>query len=164
MNATIILNHNQVQQILKRVAYQVYEQNFEAKSIYIAGISGRGETLAALLEEELQSISKLKTHLLSIHLLKEKPLDGVSITGNPIPPSACLLLVDDVLNTGKTLLYAIKPFLNTIPAKLQTFVLVDRNHRNYPVAADYIGISLSTTLQEHVAVEIEQGKIQVYLK
>ena len=65
-----------------------------------------------------------------------------------------LVLVDDVLNSGTTLMYAVKHFLNVPLKQFNTAVLVNRNHKKYPVKADFKGISLSTSLQEHISVEV----------
>ncbi len=162
---TQILSDSDVRKTMKRLAYQVYERNFDEKEIVIAGITGRGTAVAEMLSQELQEICKLKVKFTEIRLDKDNPSkDGVTLHPAVVPEGKCIVVVDDVLNTGKTLVYALLPFVGSKPKKIQTLVLVDRNHKAFPVSADYIGISLSTTLQEHVEVSIEKGKVNVYLK
>jgi pyrimidine operon attenuation protein/uracil phosphoribosyltransferase len=64
-------------------------------------------------------------------------------------------LIDDVANSGKTLSFALKPFLEYQPKKIQTLVLVERSHKAFPVQPDYVGLSVATTIQEHIYVEVE---------
>lgn len=166
MITTQILNHTQFNQIIKRLAYQVYEQHFDEKGIVIAGIDGRGFDLAKILATEIEQISKLKVELTAIVLNKENPTEKqIELSNKQIKSTQkSVLVVDDVLNTGKTLLYGLIPFVNQKARKISTLVLVDRNHKNFPIAANFIGISLSTTLQEHVEVQIVKDKVQVFLK
>jgi pyrimidine operon attenuation protein/uracil phosphoribosyltransferase len=65
-----------------------------------------------------------------------------------------IIVVDDVANSGKTMLYALQPFLRNQPKKIQTLALVDRTHKTFPVHTDYVGFALATTLQEHIFVEV----------
>jgi pyrimidine operon attenuation protein/uracil phosphoribosyltransferase len=163
---TQILNDSQVKQILKRLAYQVYESNFNEKELVIAGIEGRGVKVAALLCEQLTEISKLKLHTTDIVMDKSNPADKQIVLSNTKLKTTdkVVIVVDDVLNTGKTLLYSLIPLVAQKARKIQTLVLVDRNHKTFPVAANYIGTQLSTTLQEHIEVKITQNKINVFLK
>jgi pyrimidine operon attenuation protein / uracil phosphoribosyltransferase len=163
---TQILGDPQVKQIMKRLAYQVYENNFNEKELIIAGVEGRGTQIAEMLCKELASICKIKLHSTAIVLDKSNPVEKQVILGNIAlkVTNKVVIVVDDVLNTGKTMLYALIPFVKDKAAKIQTLVLVDRNHKTFPVAADYIGTQLNTTLQEHIEVSIEKGKVQVYLK
>ncbi len=160
-----ILNDTQVKQILRRIAYQVYENNFSEKELIIAGIEGRGFSIAKMLHEQLEMISKIKLILIEVQLDK-KNLTETSVNLSDAKTKTQdknVLIVDDVLNTGKTMIYAFLPFLRARCKKIQTVVLVDRDHKSFPVSADFIGISLSTTLQEHVSVTIEKNKVNVYL-
>lgn len=161
-----ILNDVQVKQMIKRIAYQVYENHFNDKELIIAGIEGRGSHIAQLIFDELISISKLKAKLLTISLDKENPTgSSVSLSDEKVKlADKSVIVVDDVLNTGRTLVYALTPFIRAKAKRIQVAVLVDRNHKNFPIAVDYIGIQLSTTLQEHVDVTIEKRKVNVYLR
>jgi len=162
---TKIVDAVQVKKIIRRMAYQIFERNFDSKELVFAAISGQGIEVARQLIEELAEISKIKLQLIEVQIDKTNPLPSnvvldpvVKLTGKTI------VMVDDVLNTGRTLIYSFSPFLNLQVKSIQVAVLVDRNHPSYPVNADYKGISLQTTLQEHVSVEIERKKINVYLK
>ncbi|MEI6507635.1 MAG: phosphoribosyltransferase family protein [Bacteroidota bacterium] len=160
-----ILDNSQVQQVLKRIAYQIYENNFREKELIIAGIDGNGYIVAGMIEEQLKLICKLKITRIKTSIDKKNPSEktmklsdlGLKLEGKNI------LVVDDVLNTGKTMAYALLPFLKGNAKQIHTAVLVDRDHKNFPVRADFIGISLSTTLQDHVDVVIDKKTISVYL-
>jgi pyrimidine operon attenuation protein/uracil phosphoribosyltransferase len=162
---TLILDHHQIQQKLNRLAYQVYEAHYKDAEIIVAGIEPKGASLAIRLAEKLRSISNKKIGLATLKVNKDNPLQselicekgGCDFAGKPV------VLVDDVLNTGRTMIYGIKYFLEYPIKQLSTVVLVDRDHKLYPVRADYIGLSLSTNLQEHVEVEMKDGNDAVYL-
>ena len=160
-----ILNDTQVKQILKRIAYQVYENNFNEKELIIGGIDGNGFLVAQMLCEEISAVSKLKTSLIKVSLNKKEPSEkNLKVSDEKIDlHDKNILLVDDVLNTGRTMIYALLPFIRAHSKKIHTAVLVDRDHKSFPVSADFIGISLSTTLQEHITVNIDNKKVNVYL-
>ena len=149
-----LLNQKQTLQKIRRIAYQIYEQNFEESDIIIAGINGEGFTFAEILVDELRKISTLKIHIAKLTLDKQannqpdiKIESGVDTFYNK-----SVVLCDDVLNTGRTLAFSLHPFLSIPLKKLQVAVVVDRNHPRYPIAADYVGYSLSTTLNERIEV------------
>ena len=166
MADTLILNSKQIQQKINRIAYEIYENNYDEKDIIIAGIGGNGYFLAKRIDEVLKKISPIKTTLIEIIIDKKNPLSKeiiISLTENELK-NKVIVLVDDVLNSGKTLIFGAKPFLSTPIKRLTTAVLVDRGHNRYPIKADFVGLSLSTTLQEHITVEIDgKGKESVYL-
>ena len=151
---TQILDKIQLQQKVNRLAWQIYEQNYSEKEIIVVGIEKRGVELSIRISDVISSISDIKVINSTVKLDKENPfstdivfsLDADSIENKVV------VLVDDVLNTGKTLIYTAKEFLSVPLKKLSTLVLVNRNHNRYPVKADYEGMSLSTTLQEHINV------------
>lgn len=163
---TLVLNDKQIEQKINRIAYEIYENNYEEKDIIIAGIAPNGFFLAQKITKVLEKISPIKVRLLEIEIDKENPiaekvkfeLSDKEIKGKVI------LLVDDVLKSGKTLIYGARYFLSAPVKRLSTVVLVDRNHTRYPIKADYVGISLATTLKEHISVELgKKGKQAVYL-
>jgi pyrimidine operon attenuation protein/uracil phosphoribosyltransferase len=166
MSKIEILNATQIRQKLNRLAYEVYENNFNEKEILIAGIAGNGYAVAKRLEEILKKISPLKTTLGKITLNKENPLSKepeMDFSEKDFK-NRSVILVDDVLNSGKTLIYGVKVFLDKPVKKLNTVVLVDRSHTRYPVKADFVGLSLSTTLQEHIIADLsKKGEEVVYL-
>ena len=160
-----ILNINEIDQKLKRLAWQVYEKNSDEKEIIVVGISERGLILAKQLADHIQEISNIKTKISHLELDKDNPYNKeVSLNLKEKEYSnKVVILVDDVLNSGKTLMYAAKHFLTTRLTSLSIMVLVDRNHNRYPIKADYIGLSLATTLQEYINVDLKGADKGVYL-
>ncbi|CAL2075185.1 phosphoribosyltransferase domain-containing protein [Tenacibaculum sp. 190524A02b] len=166
MNTTnnIILDNLQVEQKIKRIAYQIYESNSNEKEIVIAGISKNGYLLAQKIADNLSLISSLKIILCEVFINKKKPIDSVSTSlASSDYKNKPLVLVDDVLNSGTTLIYGVKHFLNVPLKRFKTAVLVNRNHKKYPVKADFKGISLSTSIKEHVTVEFNDKETIAYL-
>lgn len=163
---TQILAHVQVQKIIKRMAYQIYEKHFDQKELVFAAVVGQGLDIAKLVQTELLGISKIKISLVEVTLSKDKP--GFNSATLNVDLKICkgksVILFDDVLNTGRTLIYAMHPFLQLEIKSIQVAVLVDRNHHSFPVSADYIGLSLQTTLQDHVSVTFKANKVSVYLE
>lgn len=162
-----ILNHQQIQQKLDRIAYQILEDNFDEQEIIVAGILPRGNFLAARLKNILDTIAPFKTKLIHIELEKQSStLMAKTDADLQVCANKVVILVDDVLNSGKTLAYGFGVFLDVPLKKLRTVVLVDRNHKNFPVTTDYAGIALSTVLKEHIEVVLseEGGKDEVYLR
>jgi pyrimidine operon attenuation protein/uracil phosphoribosyltransferase len=160
-----ILNHTEIQHKINRIAYQIYEANVEETEIVIAGINGGGLKFAKKIQEVLQKITGVNIILCTVLMDKKNPLQsGVSTS---LPDSEYInksvVLVDDVLNSGTTLIYGVHHFLRVPLKQLKTAVLVNRNHKKYPVKADYKGISLSTSLQEHINVEFSAKNDAVYL-
>ena len=166
MSKTLILNSKQIQQKINRIAYEIYENNYDEKEIIVAGIASNGYVLAKHITSVLQKISPLKTKLIEIVINKKNPLASeikIILTDKELQ-NKVIILVDDVLDSGRTLIFGAKPFLAIPIKRLTTAVLVDRGHNRYPIKADFVGLSLSTTLQEHVTVEIDKkGKEAVYL-
>jgi pyrimidine operon attenuation protein / uracil phosphoribosyltransferase len=161
-----ILNSTQIHQKIRRIAYEIYENNFEEHEMIIAGIQGQGYTMAKLLAQELQEISPINVHFVKIVFDKNSPYDNSAVfdCDERFLEKKTIVVVDDVLNTGRTLAYSLSPFL-TIPIKrLQVAVMVDRDYRRFPIKADFVGYSLSTTMTDHISVELEnEEKIGIYL-
>jgi pyrimidine operon attenuation protein / uracil phosphoribosyltransferase len=160
-----ILSHQEIQHKIRRIAYQIYEANVEEKEIVIAGIEGGGLNFAKKIQHVLENITDADILLCKVSLNKSNPLEGEVRTSIPTEGYAnkSIVLVDDVLNSGTTLIYGVHHFLQTPLKQLKTAVLVNRNHKKYPVKADYKGISLSTSLQEHVHVKFQSKNDMVYL-
>lgn len=152
---TLLLNNHQIAQRINRIAYQIYEDNFEEKEIIILGIWQNGFILAQKIQNALNEICDLKTRLLELRIDKQNQVDHeVTIGGNREDlVGKSIILVDDVLNSGKTLIYSMKEILKIDTRKIRTVLLVDRDHRRYPILTDFVGMTLSTTFQEHVSVE-----------
>lgn len=166
MSKVKILNTLQIQQKINRIAFEIYENNFSEKEIVVVGIDGNGYKFAGILVAKLKEISKIKITFSKLVINKQKPWDNeVSLDlDHKKVANKTIILVDDVLNSGKTLMYAVKLFLNQPLKKLNTVVLVDRSHTNFPVKADFVGLRLSTTLQNHIEADFgKSGKEAVYL-
>lgn len=161
--STTVLNHAEVNQKIERIAWQIYEEFYDEQEVIIAGIASRGYWLAKALVAKLEEISQLKVSLHELSLDKDHPIEGKAEISPTIPDleNRCVVVVDDVLKSGSTLIYGVKYFLDFPLKSLKTVVLVDRNHKRFPVKADFKGLSLSTSLKEHVSVEIEQEPFSV---
>ncbi len=163
----LVLNSRQIQQKIDRIAYQILEDNLEETEIILAGIIAHGFGLATRLKNLLEEIAPFKVTLISINLDKESS----SLIGSlSIPVENCsnkvVILVDDVLNSGKAMAYAFGIFLDIPLKKIRTVVLVDRNHKVFPIATDFTGMALSTVLKEHVDVVLDEAGQEdaVYLR
>lgn len=153
-----ILDQATAEKKMRRMALEILENNIDETGIILAGVRESGTVVAKHMQELLSEISAVKTELISITLDKREPKE-VTLSKEMDFTNKVIILVDDVANSGKTLLYALKPFLAFHPKKIQMLVLVERSHNSFPVHPDYVGLSVSTTLQEHIYVEVEDGKI-----
>lgn len=164
MNGQLILTPQKVKQKLKRIALQILERNHE-KKIILVGIEKRGLELAQLLAEDLQRFGPHPVTVAFIRINKENPLENpvVSHIEHDDLLQSALIIVDDVQNSGRTMMYAVRHFLDLPIPSIQTCILVNRGHNQFPVHCDYVGLALSTTLQEHVRVEVSGSEVEVYL-
>lgn len=164
MGQNIILNHQEIEHKIRRIAYQIYETFADEKEIVLAGISSNGYLLAEKISVVLKNISDITIVLCEVKIDKQNPFNPVttSIT-KEVYSDKNLVLVDDVLNSGTTLVYGVKHFLEVPIKKFKTVVLIDRNHKKFPVKADFKGISLSTSSKEHVHVVFEEPNNYAYL-
>ena len=160
----IILTHKEIAHKTKRIAYQIFETFVNEEEVILAGIANNGYLFAQKIATELALISDLKVTLCEVKINKQNPQSPVTTS---IPSAEyqnkALVLIDDVLSTETTLIYGVKHFLEVPLSKFKTAVLVDRNHKKYPVKADFKGISLSTSLQEHIQVVFEEDNSYAYL-
>lgn len=161
-----ILTHQQVAPILKRMAYQIVESNSLAKQICLVHIEGQGKALADIIEKELLSITTQPIVRVGIQIDKKNPkIETTTLNGNLKPSShSGLVVIDDVLNSGKTMMFALSACLGLGFSQIQVAVLVDRSYKHFPIQANFIGTSLSTTLQEHIHVQCRSGKISVFVE
>ena len=162
---TEVLNHKQVGQKITRMAFEIYERNLHASGgMVVAGITGMGTILAHLLATELQKISPLQVEEVEVLLDKQAVTATDVQLSSPIAlKGKTIVLVDDVLNTGKTLVYALKPFLEHDVEKIEIAVLVNRSHGLFPVKPDYTGFELATTYNEHIRVDFSGNNYSVHL-
>jgi len=165
VTSNIILNHQEIEHKIRRIAYQIYESNVDSERVVIAGIESNGYLLAQKLKRELESISHLEIILCKVSINKKAPWSAIETSlKSEKYANESLVLVDDVLNSGSTLIYGVKHFLEVPLKQFKTAVLVNRNHKKYPVKADFKGISLSTSLKEHVEVILEGNQFSATLK
>jgi pyrimidine operon attenuation protein/uracil phosphoribosyltransferase len=154
----LILNEERITRKLQRMAYQIWEHNSGEQEIVLVGIEGSGLAVAEALGKRLREISPIGIKVVSLRVNKKQPLeDGVGLTENLNGRS--VVLVDDVANSGRTLLYGLKPLLAFEPKKILIAVLVDRKHKSFPVSPDIVGHEVATTLQDHIVVECEENRI-----
>lgn len=158
-----ILDAGQIERKLLRMAWQIWEHNSSRESITLVGIADNGEHLAAKLAAHLEAISTLRVNILRLDLNKRTPQESQPALNGTITDRS-IVLVDDVANSGRTLLYALKPLMETAPEKILIAVLVERKHKSFPIAPDIIGQRVATTLQENILVTIEGENIAAYLE
>lgn len=161
----VILNHNEINHKIRRIAFQIYESNVNETEVVLAGIDKNGYMLAKKLKTALQKISEITPVLCKVTIDKKQPWESIKTSIAPTDyKNKSLVLVDDVLNSGTTLIYGVKHFLDVPLKQFKTAVLVNRNHKKYPVKADYKGISLSTSLHEHVHIVLEGKTYEAVLE
>jgi len=164
MTQNIILNHQEIEHKIRRIAYQILETYTDEKEIILAGIAKNGFTLAEKISAILNDISDLKVTLCEVIIDKQNPFNTITTSiSKETYSNKGIVLVDDVLNSGTTLVYGVKHFLEVPVKKFKTAVLVDRNHKKFPVKADFKGISLSTSSKEHVHVVFQDHNDYAYL-
>jgi pyrimidine operon attenuation protein/uracil phosphoribosyltransferase len=162
---TLILNAKQINQKLIRMAHEIHENHYKEKELVLIGIEGRGSQLTQRLCKLLSEISELSLHQEEIRLNKDKPLSEPLVYTGELKAlkGKSVILIDDVLNSGKTLMYASRYLLEVDLKSLTIATLVDRFHRKFPIRPDIVGLTLSTNLREHVTVHLNKGKEAVYL-
>ena len=164
MEKNYILNREVASKKLRRMAYEILENNAGESGLVLAGIRESGSVIARNMESLLREIGGISTELITLNLDKKLPMEVTMSRTLPLDGKV-IIVIDDVANSGKTLLYAMKPFLEFHPKKIQVLMLVERTHKTFPVKPDYVGLSVATTLQEHIFVEVEGDQVTgAYLK
>ena len=143
---------------LRRMALQVVEQNYNETQLILVGIKASGSVIAEKIGQYLKEVFSGEVVILELSMDKKNPLN-ISLDSNMDLNEKIIILIDDVANSGRTMLYALKPLLNQLPKKVQTLALVERTHKSFPVDVDYVGYSISTTLDEHILVEVADGEV-----
>lgn len=158
MEKKYILDKEGAARKMHRMAFEIYENNMDERSLILAGVKGSGIVVAACMQQHLAAVSPIQTELITVSLDKKSP--GEITLDKPADFNGkVIILVDDVANSGKTLLYALKPFLSSHPKKIQVLALVERSHKTFPVHPDYTGLSIATTLDEHIYVETAGNEV-----
>ena len=164
MDKKKILDYQSIKKKIRRISLQILESNIDQDEIIIAGIDVNGFIIAKKISQEISKISEINIKLCKVKIDKKNPLNDISTSLNfEDYQNKSLVIIDDVLNSGATLMYSVKYFLNTKIKSLKTAVLVDRNHKKYPIKADFKGLSLSTSIQSKVEVVIDEKKIEAFL-
>ena len=153
-----ILSSEDVNRKIRRMAFEIAERNADCEELIVAGIAGNGVIVALEIIKELQQILSCRLEFITISIDKSNPLH-ISFEQQMDFNGKTIILVDDVANSGRILLYALKGFLEHQPRSIQTLVLVERSHKLFPVQTDYVGLSIATTLQEHITVQTADGKV-----
>lgn len=154
----IILTKDIINKKITRIAHEIYEHNTDEQEIILAGIWDRGAILAQKIAAILKEIAPFRISIIQLTLDKQHP-EAVSLSEKQDFNNKVIILIDDVANSGRTMLYALKPFLDYLPKKIQTAVLVDRQHKSFPMSVDFVGHSLATTLQDMVMVDVAEDEI-----
>jgi len=164
MDKKKILDYKSIKKKIRRISLQIIESNIEEDEIIIAGIDINGFIIAKKISQEIRKISDINIKLCMVKIDKKNPLNNISTSLNfEEYQNKYIVVIDDVLNSGATLMYSVKYFLNTKIKVLKTAVLVDRNHKKYPIKANFKGLSLSTSIQSKVEVVIDEEKIEAFL-
>ena len=162
-----LLDEHQIEKKIERIAFEILENNYKEKTIILAGINNNGLSFAELLLEKLEQHGKIKILLTQIQLSPAAPLKKEITIQTPIKElkNKVIIIVDDVVNTGRTVFYAFKPLLDILPKKVEVAALVNRTHKSFPIKVDYVGMSLATTVEEDIQVRLRgKRKKAVFLK
>ena len=158
---SIVLNQEQIKQKIERIAYEILENTFEEKEIFVGGIAGNGFLLAERIVSKLNEISDKQIKLFEVTVNKDNPNDfaiNLSIDDQDLSQST-IIIFDDVINSGRTMIHAVKRILDNKISVLKVATLVNRTHRRYPVQADFVGLNMSTTLKDNIIVELGAKEI-----
>jgi len=158
---SIVLNQAQIKQKIERISYEIVENTFEEHEIFVGGIAGNGFLLAERIVSKLSEISDQKIRLFEISINKDNPTDfpiNLSIDDQDLSERT-IIIFDDVINSGRTMIHAVKRILDNKIKVLKVATLVNRTHRRYPVQADFVGLNISTTLKDNIVVELGEKEI-----
>ncbi len=159
MSKVEVLSEKEINNIIKRLSYEILENNYQSKKIILAGINNNGLYFAELIKKQLEKIATPQIELINIRLKPSAPLEEITISVDPKSlKNQTVIIIDDVANTGRTIFYAFKPFLEILTKSVQVAVLVDRMHKSYPIKVDFLGLSLATTLKENITVNLKKIK------
>ncbi len=164
MHNSELLNAEEIEQKLTRMAYEIAERHYNEKNIVFIGIEDNGAAVSNRLFELVSQIVTIPCEKSSIQLSKENPIGSVQLS-NPLSlKNKCVVLIDDVFNSGQTLMHAASFLVSQEIHRLTTAVLVERKHRRFPIKADFVGLKLSTTLKEHVTVSMDGKNSSVTIR
>lgn len=154
-----ILSKDTAEKKLRRMALEVVENNYDEPALILIGILDNGIVIAHKVREYLQDVFKGEVKVIELSMNKKKP-EAITLDPSAEINNSVVILIDDVANSGSTMLYALKPLLENYPKKIQTLALVERTYKSFPINVDYVGLSISTTPDEYIFVEVEEGDIK----
>jgi pyrimidine operon attenuation protein/uracil phosphoribosyltransferase len=154
-----LMDADQAERCLNRLAFEIYERNIDSTNLVLVGIERRGVELAQLVSKKIEKISPLKPEVITLIINKQNPTEAQFKTDFN-PKNKTVVLIDDVSNSGKTLTYALRLFLTSDVQAIQVGVLIERQHKRFPISSNYIGLQIATTIQNHISVDIRNGKVQ----
>ncbi len=164
MSKTLILSHNEISLKLDRIAWQILEEHYNETNIVLIGLLDRGANVAEKIKLRMQKHTRINLISTTINVDKSNPLSSKAVIGNSsIIKNNPIILVDDVLNSGITMAGALKEVLAFNPKSVQTAVLANRDHHKFPIQANFVGISIATTLKEHITYSELEGEMEVTL-
>jgi pyrimidine operon attenuation protein/uracil phosphoribosyltransferase len=157
---TLVLDERQINQKLDRIAYEIVENNFDDETLFLVGIKGNGYEIAKELSKRLENIGEQKIVIVELFIDKKNPLEHEITTSVSLEEfdNKTIILIDDVINSGRTMQYALIKLLERPTKRVKTVALVDRKHRSFPIRCDYVGLTLSTTLKDRIEVDLEGVK------
>ena len=159
-----ILTAEQAELSVRRIAYQILEDNPDEKRIVIAGVMSNGNHVSKSIGKVLRSISEIDVVNCQIRIDKKNPRNKIQTSiDSSAYENQSIVIVDDVLHTGSTLIYVVSHFLQVPLTQCKVAVLINRNHKKFPIKADYKGISLSTSMHEHVEIICKNDTFEGYL-
>jgi pyrimidine operon attenuation protein / uracil phosphoribosyltransferase len=158
-NKTDILSKATADRKIRRMALEVAEGNYNEQELVLIGIKENGSVIAQKMAGHLADVFAGQVQVLELSLDKKQPGE-VQLSANLDFTGKNILLIDDVANSGRTMLYALKPLLAFHPKKIETLALVERTHKTFPIAVDYTGLSVSTTPDQHIYVEVVGGEVE----
>lgn len=158
---SVVLNQAQIRQKIERIAFEILENTYEQDVIFVAGIAGNGMAFAERIATHLQSITDQRIELFAINIQKDDPLSApLTLTiDDSILHGKTVVLIDDVINSGRTMIHAVRRLLDNKINALKVATLVNRTHRRFPVQADFVGLNISTTLQDNIVVEFGKDEV-----
>ena len=155
-----VLTKEVAEQKLQRLALEIAEQlDGDDAEIIIIGIRNSGKVVADKIGVLLRPLLTVPIKIISVVLNKVTPKEVFLSEPNIDFNNKNVIVADDVVNSGKTLLYALRPLLYFQPKRIQTLVLVERMHKLFPIKSDYIGLTVATTSQANIVVEAKDGEI-----
>lgn len=162
-NQTCVMDEDEIERTLVRMAHQILEQNKRCENLALVGILTRGDILARKLADIIYSIEGVHVPVGSLDISFYR--DDASISGLPQLHGTDILfnidnktivLVDDVLFTGRTIRAALDALMDFgRPARIQLAILVDRGHRELPIRADFVGKNIPSSLNENVRLRLK---------